>query len=247
MQWLLDGPLSLSNPVQMGLRDLDGAALPAPADLRHRRRDTSKATVDALHAMGKKVICYVDAGVYERRARTPPSSRRSRRRSGQRRRWAGRASTGSTSAASTTSRRSCRRVSRVQGKGFDAHRARQHRRLEQQLRLPAHPADQIAYNRALADWAHGMGLSIGLKNDLEQAHPARGRLRLGAQRAVLRVQRVHHLKAFAQAGKAVWIAEYKDYGSQWARLRGLTGQSLQHGALQAGPQNGGRQPCTGTW
>ena len=30
--------------------------------------------------------------------------------------------------------------------------------------------DQLVYNKALADWAHEAGLSIGLKGDIEQAH-----------------------------------------------------------------------------
>ena len=34
--------------------------------------------------------------------------------------------------------------------------------------FPLTPADQLAYNRWLADTAHGLGLAAGLKNDVDQ-------------------------------------------------------------------------------
>jgi hypothetical protein len=41
------------------------ATLPAPDVYDIDGELNSKATVDALHARGKKVVCYMDAGVYE--------------------------------------------------------------------------------------------------------------------------------------------------------------------------------------
>lgn len=63
--WVLGGPLNVNDPVQMGLRDFNGAVLPAPDVYDIDGEFNTKATVDALHARGKKVICYIDAGVYE--------------------------------------------------------------------------------------------------------------------------------------------------------------------------------------
>ena len=63
LQWGPGGlPISLGDPVQMGLRSIGGATLPLGTSTTSTARLNSKATVDALHAMGKKVICYIDAG-----------------------------------------------------------------------------------------------------------------------------------------------------------------------------------------
>jgi hypothetical protein len=47
--------------------------------------------------------------------------------------------------------------------------------------FPLTAATQLDYNRFLAREAHGRGLSVGLKNDLEQVKALLARLRLGLE------------------------------------------------------------------
>ena len=71
--------------------------------------------------------------------------------------------------------------------------------------FPLTAADQLRFNRFLAAAAHARGLSIGLKNDLDQVAAARARLRLGAERAVLPVRRVRAAaRRSPRPGKAVF-------------------------------------------
>ena len=105
-------------------------------------------------------------------------------------------------------------------------------------------ADQLAYNRALAEWAHGIGLSIGLKNDLDQASRLVGDFDWALNEQCYEFSECSSLKAFSQAGKAVWIAEYKDYGSQWASVCADSQANHFNTARYLLPLNAGRQPCT---
>src|SRR5690606_6669542 len=65
LHWVLDEPLDTDDPVQMGLVDFKGNPLPRPDVYSIDGEMNDAATVATLHAMGKKVICYIDAGVYE--------------------------------------------------------------------------------------------------------------------------------------------------------------------------------------
>ena len=92
-------------------------------------------------------------------------------------------------------------------------------------------ADNLTYDLAIAQLAHALPLSIGLKNlatDLrrEPAPHVRRRLRLGAQRAMLRVQRVRRVHASGQL---------------LARRQGGLRRRVQH---LAGLHAGGRAPIS---
>ena len=56
--------------------------------------------------------------------------------------------------------------------------------------FPLTAAEQRRYNTWLAERAHERGLSVGLKNDLDQVPALGSRVRLGLERAVLRVRRM---------------------------------------------------------
>ena len=62
---MINGALDINNPVHMGVRDLSGRTLPEPDVYDIDGENNPKSTVDYLHARGKKVVCYIDAGVYE--------------------------------------------------------------------------------------------------------------------------------------------------------------------------------------
>jgi len=63
-QWVLNHPLSLSNPSDMGTNDYlpDGSPAPAPTLFDIDAIINPASTVAALHARGDHVICYIEAG-----------------------------------------------------------------------------------------------------------------------------------------------------------------------------------------
>ena len=230
-QWVLEDSLDLDDPVQMGLKDASGKPLPAPDVYDIDLEYNSAATVSALHAQGKKVICYFDVGVYETyrddaakfQALTP-------------RIW-GKADAGWNGSYWADIRRVDElapimkaRMQACKDKGFDAVEPDEMTGWSNDSGFPLTYADQIRYNKAVAGWAHELGLSVGMKGDLEQAHdlapyfdwnlteecyqyrectkvynPADGRTYPGVQ-------------SFTQLGKAVWIAEYKPMAKRWSSI-----------------------------
>jgi hypothetical protein len=266
LHWVLDNPLNLGDPVQMGLRSMSGETLPAPDVYDIDGFENSAATVAALHAMGKKVICYMDAGAYETyrpdvaafRALSP-------------RIW-GAADAGWAGSYWLDIRRISdlepimkARFQICKDKGFDAIEPDEITGWSNDSGFPLTYADQIAYNRAVAGWAHAIGMSIGLKGDLEQAHDLvhdfdwtlneqcyeysecsqvsnQGRGADGKDWAGLQL--------FARANKAVWVAEYKNYSaSQWSSLCANSQANHFNTALYKSglPNNGARTPCAESW
>jgi hypothetical protein len=74
--------------------------------------------------------------------------------------------------------------------------------------FPLTPADQLAYNRFLADAAHQRGLSIGLKNDLGQAAALEPSFDFAINEQCFQYNECELLNPFLKAGKAVFVAEY---------------------------------------
>jgi hypothetical protein len=247
MQWLLDGPLSVGDPVQMGLSDLNGAALPEPAVYDLDGETTSKATVDALHAMGKKVICYVDAGTYE-----TGRSDASKFQAVSPQIW-GSAVAGwpgeywlDVSRVNDLAPIMQARFQECKAKGFDGIEPDNIDGWSNSTGFSISGAQQIAYNRALATWAHALGLSIGMKNDLEQVPELVGNFDWALNEECYGFNECAPLKVFAQAGKAVWIAEYETTTS-WDSVCADSLANHFNTARYKLALNAGRQPCTGTW
>jgi hypothetical protein len=247
MQWLLDGPLSVGDPVQMGLRDLNGATLPEPAVYDLDGETTSKATVDALHATGKKVICYVDAGTYE-----TGRSDASKFQAVSPQIW-GSAVAGwpgeywlDVSRVNDLAPIMQARFQECKAKGFDGIEPDNIDGWSNSTGFSISSAHQIAYNRALAAWAHALGLSIGLKNDLEQVPDLVGNFDWALDEECYAFNECSSLKAFAQAGKAVWIAEYATTTS-WDAVCADSLANHFNTARYKLALNAGREPCTGTW
>src|SRR4051794_10679515 len=149
--WQLDGAVNLNQPAQ--LYDVDGF-------------DTPAATVNALHASGRHVICYVSAGTYENwraDARSFPAGVLGSAVDG----WAGErwldvrqwTVLGPIVAA---------RVAMCAGKGFDAVEFDNVDGYQNASGFKLAAADQLTYNRRLAAAAHSAGLLAVLKNDVDQ-------------------------------------------------------------------------------
>jgi len=265
LHWVLEDALDVHDPVQMGLRDFSGHALRAPDVYDIDLESNSAATVSALHARGKKVICYIDVGVYET-YRTDAYKFRSISP----RIW-GNADSGWDGSYWLDIRRIAAlapimkaRIQACKNKGFDAVEPDEMTGYSNDPGFPLTYAHQLAYNKAVAGWAHAIGISVGMKGDLEQAHElapyfdwflveecyqysectsvensgpgADGKTYPGVQ-------------SFTRLNKAVWIAEYSPYTtSRWssicANARNLHVNTARY---RLGlPNRGGRLPCPTT-
>ncbi len=259
MAWILDGGINVSDPVQLGLRGIDGSTLAAPDVYDIDGELNSAATVAALHAMGKKVICYMDAGVYE-----TYRSDASKFPAGI---W-GSADAGWAGSYWLDIRRindlapiMQARFQMCKDKGFDAIEPDEITGWSNNSGFPLTYADQIAYNKALAGWAHAIGMSIGLKGDLEQAHDLVNDFDWTLNEECYQYSECTTisndgpgadgkdwpgLQLFSQAGKAVWVAEYQGLGATQCANAVANHWNASLYALGL-PLSGGRQPCAGTW
>lgn len=256
LHWVLGDPLDVTSPVQMGLRDFSGHALPYPDVYDIDGEENTAATVSYLHSLGKHVICYIDAGVYEDYRsdawRFPASVIGARDGS-----WAG-------SWWLDIRRQDILgpimrdRIAMCAGKGFDAVEPDEIDGWENTSGFPLTYNDQLAYNRAVAGWIHAAGLTALQKGDLIQTrdlvsyfdatlneecfqyneclnpwNPVTGQTQVG-------------LQAYTAQGKAVWVAEYKKYTtSRWSSICATSAtQRWNTARYRLGlPNTGGRLPC----
>ena len=68
--------------------------------------------------------------------------------------------------------------------------------------------DQLAYNIALADAAHSLGLAISLKNDLDQIKDLVSHFDFAVNEECFQYSECDMLKPFIDSGKAVFSIEY---------------------------------------
>lgn len=230
LHWVLSGAIDVNNPTHMGLRDFSGNTLPEPDVYDIDGEMNPKATVDYLHAKGKKVICYFDAGVYETyrgdaskfQALSPQI-------------W-GKADVGWENSYWLDIRRVSAlepimkaRMQMCKDKGFDAIEPDEIDGWENDTGFPITYQDQIVYNIALARWAHEIGMSIGQKGDTVQTRDLVGHFDWTLNEECyafnecttvydpLLNKDFPSLQLYVQANKAVFIAEYKAYTSSvWA-------------------------------
>lgn len=79
-------------------------------------------------------------------------------------------------------------------------------------------ADQLDYNRFLADAAHARGLSVGLKNDLDQVGTLEPSFDWALNEECLAYDECDRLEPFVSASKAVFHVEYVD---RWPQAESL--------------------------
>ena len=75
--------------------------------------------------------------------------------------------------------------------------------------FPLTAADQLQYNRRIADLAHRLGLAVGLKNDVEQAAALAPAFDFAVNEECAAYQECGLLKVFITAGKPVFHVEYE--------------------------------------
>ena len=190
-QWQLQGRLDTTVPAS--IYDVDGF-------------DTTKAQVDALHAQGRKVICYISAGSFENWR--PDAGRFSAGVKGRAldgwpgERWL--------DIRQTTALRPvmAARMDICAAKGFDAVEPDNVDGYANRSGFPLTGAHQLTYNRMLAELAHARGLSVGLKNDVEQVRALAPAFDFAVNEECFAYRECGAYAPFTDAGKAVLHVEY---------------------------------------
>jgi hypothetical protein len=190
-QWQLTGPLDLSVDVLMYDVDLF---------------DTPAATVKELHRLGRKAICYISAGTREDwrpdAARFPAAVVGARLEGWTGERWL-----------------DIRRIDLIgpiiearldlcRDKGFDGVEPDNIDGYANRSGFPLAAADQLRFNKWIAAAAHARGLSVGLKNDLDQTEDLVADFDWALNEQCFEYKECDRLAPFTKAGKAVFVVEY---------------------------------------
>jgi hypothetical protein len=163
-------------------------------------------TVDAIHAQGAHVVCYVDAGTWEDwrpdAASYPPVVLG--------------ASNGWPGERWLDVRRTDvllpiidARVAKCVTAHFDAVEFDNVDGYTNTTGFPLTAADQLAFDRALAAIAHDHGLAVGLKNDLDQLGPLQDDFEFAIDEQCYQYAECSAYDAWIAAGKAVVEVEYR--------------------------------------
>ncbi len=195
-QWQLsDTPVDLSLAVDMYDIDLF---------------DNDASVITALQAQGRKVVCYVSVGSWEEwrpDADRFPASVIGKDYTG----WPGEnwLDIRQIELLAPSLRD---RLDLCRDKGFDGIEPDNIDGYTNATGFPLTYADQITYNRWLADEAHARGLSIGLKNDPDQAADLLPYFDWAMTEDCFAEEWCQAMLPFIQMGKPVFAAEYTDTG-----------------------------------
>ena len=191
------------------------------------------SVVASLHAAGRKVICYVSVGSWEPYrpdAASFPSS------------VLGAAVEGFPAERWLDIRQldvlipiMAARFDLCRSKGFDAVEPDLVDGYADHTGFPLTAADQLTYNRRIAALAHERGLSVGLKNDLEQVGELVGSFDFAVSEQCAEYDECRALEPFVRAGKAVFHVEYSLDPAQFCPVTAPLGFSSmrKHESLDA--------------
>jgi len=191
-QWQLSGTIDTSIDVRMYDIDLF---------------DTPQTVIDQLHHDGRKVVCYFSAGSYEN-WRPDKDSYPSEILGHNLDSWPG---------EKWVDIRQLDKLGPILTARFDLAVTKQCDGIEPDnidgftntTGFPLTANDQLVFNRWLADQAHRRGLSIGLKNDLDQIQELVNDFDWALNEQCFQYDECDMLLPFVQAGKAVFGVEYK--------------------------------------
>jgi hypothetical protein len=188
--WQLQGTPSLAGNAQM--YDVDGF-------------DNTAATVSAMHAQGAIAVCYVDFGTWENwrpdQAQFPSSVL------GSSNGWPGEKWLDIRQISVLAPILTARMQMCVQ-KGFDALEPDNIDGYSNSTGFPLTAADQLAFNEWIANTAHTLGLSVGLKNDVDQTAQLEPFFDWSLNEQCNQYSECGTEAVFTQANKAVFNAEY---------------------------------------
>jgi hypothetical protein len=167
--------------------------------------NTSKATIDALHAQGRKVICYFDTAYEPDR---PDSKKLEPYRGNPVDGWPGQYWLDVREAEVLAVMKS--RLEMAQSKRCDGVEADDVDGRSNDPGFPITAADQQTFIKAIADQAHELGIAFGLKNDLEEIGALLSVSDFAINEECFEYDECAELKAFVDAGKAVFQVEYTE-------------------------------------
>jgi hypothetical protein len=222
-QWQLTTPVDLSVDARMFDIDLF---------------DTPASVVRRLHRRGRHVVCYLDAGTLE----------------------PGRPDRGAYPAAVIGRelpdwpgehwldiRRLDvlgpileRRLDLCRSKGFDGVEPDNVDAYANDSGFPLTGRDQLRFNRFLARAARARGLSVGLKNDLDQAAALEPDFDWALDEQCFQYQECDRLRPFVRAGKAVFVVEYELPTARFCARANRAGLMAMRKRLALGAW---RRPC----
>jgi hypothetical protein len=190
-QWQLQVPVDQS--VDAAVYDIDGL-------------ENDANVVAALHAAGRKVICYIDVGGWEdyrADAADFPESVKGKTIDG----WP---------SEKWLDIRQLDVLRPIMAARFDVCAERGYDGVEPDLMdaasadtgFPLTPDDQLAYNLMIADLAHERGMAVGLKNDLTQIPELLSHFEFSVNEQCAEYIECDMLVPFIAAGKPVFHAEY---------------------------------------
>lgn len=191
-QWQLSGAIDTSIAAQMYDIDLF---------------DAPQSVIDQLHAAGRTVICYLSAGSYEDwrpDAADFPQSVLGDPLEG----WPGERWLDIRQIVLLAPIMSAR-LDLAQSKGCDGVEPDNIDGYANQSGFQLSAADQLAYNRWLAEQAHLRQLSIGLKNDLDQVPDLLPHFDWALNEQCFQYNECDLLLPFIKSGKAVFGVEYE--------------------------------------
>lgn len=194
-QWQLSGTIDTS--IDASMYDLDLFDAPQP-------------TIDALHAAGRVVICYFSAGSLESwrpDAGDFPANIVGNPLAG----WPGEHWLDTRSPVVRDLMRA--RLDRAAAKHCDGVEPDNVDGYANSPGFPLTAATQLDYNRFLAGAGHARGLSVGLKNDLDQIPALVGNFDWLLDEQCFQYTECDTLAPFIDAGKAVFEVEYQGAAS----------------------------------
>jgi hypothetical protein len=202
--------------------------------------------VAALHAKGIKVVCYMDAGTYEPSrpddADFPASLKGNAVQGWPGELWLDVRPSGPNYAKLQSIMLA--RFKQCQQKGFDAIEPDNIDSYQNSPGFSTSAADQLAYNEWLAMAAHGLGLAIFQKNDLEQVRTLEPYFDGILNEECNKYSECDTLAAYPAAGKPAWNAEYTDDGETTAKFCSADASANIIGALFSLDLDGSVfQPC----
>ncbi|MFF2541315.1 endo alpha-1,4 polygalactosaminidase [Kitasatospora sp. NPDC058063] len=190
-QWQLGGAVDQS--VDVPVYDIDGF-------------ENDASVVAALHAKGRKVICYINAGSWENFR--PDSAAFAKSLQGSDTGWKGEKWFDIRKLDQLRPLMAAR-FDMCRSKGFDAIEPDTIEAYNQNSGFPLTADDQLKYNRMLAQLAHERGLAIGLKNDLDQIPALLADFDFAVNEECSQFDECDRVAPFVKAGKAVFHVEYK--------------------------------------
>ena len=169
--------------------------------------DVSDAVIDELHAAGRRVICYFSAGSFEEFRDDAdeflPDDLGATLDGFEDERWL--------DVRSDNVRRiMLARLDHAAARGCDGVEPDNVDGYANDSGLPLTAEDQIEFNRFLAQEAHARGLSVGLKNDLDQIAELVEYFDFAVNEQCHEYDECELLQLFIETGKPVFNAEYDD-------------------------------------